>query len=101
MEKILIFLGMALVTYFTRWTMIALLGREMPPLLTRWLRYVPAAALAALVAPAALAPRGQLELGVQAWAALVGAVIAWRTRNVLWTILGGMAVFWLLGAIGL
>jgi branched-subunit amino acid transport protein len=100
MEKILIFLGMALVTYFTRCTMIALLGREMPPLLRRWLRYVPAAVLAALVAPAALAPQGQLELGAQACATLVGAVIAWRTRNVLWPILGGMTVFWILRAIG-
>jgi branched-subunit amino acid transport protein len=100
-EKLLIFAGMALVTYFTRYAMIAALGREMPATLHRWLRYVPPAVLAALVAPAALAPRGRLEFGLPAWAVLAGAVVAWRTRSVLWTIVGGMAAFWIFRALGL
>jgi branched-subunit amino acid transport protein len=99
-EKLVIFFGMALVTYFTRYTMIAALGREMPVLAQRWLRYVPPAVLAALVVPAALAPQRRLEIGLPAWAVLAGAVVAWRTRSVLWTILGGMAVFWLLRLLG-
>ena len=100
MENLVIFAGMALVTYFTRYAMIAALGREVPPLLRRWLRYVPPAVLAALVVPAALAPQGNLEIGLRAWAVVVGAVIAWRTRSVLWTILGGLAIFWLLRMLG-
>jgi hypothetical protein len=68
MQKLLIFLGMAAVTYFTRYTMIALLGRELPILLRRWLRYVPVAVLAALIVPAALAPQGRLEFGANVWA---------------------------------
>lgn len=100
MEKPLIFIGMALATYFTRYAMIAALGREVPLLLRRWLRYVPAAVLAALVAPVALAPQGELELGPRAWAMLAGAAVAWRTSNVLLTILGGMAAFWLLKELG-
>lgn len=100
MEKFLIFIGMALATYFTRYTMIAVLGRDVAPLVRRWLRYVPAAVLAALVAPAALAPGGHVELGVRAWAVLAGAVVAWRTRSVPWTILGGMAAFWFLRGLG-
>jgi branched-subunit amino acid transport protein len=99
-EKLLIFAGMAVVTYFTRYAMIAALGREMPAWLRRWLRYVPPAVLAALVAPAALAPQGRVEIGPPAWAVLAGAVVAWRTRSVLWTILGGMAAFWLLRLLG-
>ena len=99
MEKFLIFAAMALATYFTRYTMIAALGREMSPLLRRWLRHVPVAVLAALVAPAALAPQGRLEIGLHAWAVLAGAAVAWRTRNVLWTILSGVAAFWLLRAL--
>jgi branched-subunit amino acid transport protein len=99
-EKLVIFFGMALVTYFTRYTMIAALGRELPMLARRWLRYVPPAVLAALVVPAALAPEGRLEVGLPAWAVLAGAVVAWRTRSVLWTILGGMAAFWLLRLLG-
>jgi branched-subunit amino acid transport protein len=100
-DKLLIFFGMAAVTYFTRYAMIALLGREMPSLLRRWLSYVPAAVLAALITPAALAPRGPLELGPHLWAAAFGAIIAWRTRSMLWPIVGGMAVFWLARAFGL
>ncbi len=101
MSKLWIFLGMAAVTYSTRVTMIALLGKELPPLVRRWLRYVPAAVLAALIAPAALMPQGRLEWGAQVPAVVVGAIVAWRTRNVLATIVAGMAVFWILGALGL
>ncbi len=100
MEKLLIFFGMGLATYFTRYSMIAALGRELPPLLRRWLRYVPPAVLAALVAPAALAPQGRLEIGLPLWATLVGVIVAWRTHNTLWTIVGGMAAFWLLRMLG-
>jgi len=99
-EKLGVLFGMALVTYFTRYTMIAALGRGMPVLARRWLRYVPPAVLAALVVPAALAPEGHLEVGLPAWAVLAGAVFAWRTHSVLWTILGGMAAFWLLRLLG-
>jgi len=99
-DKFLIFAGMALATYFTRYAMIATLGREVPSLLRRWLRYVPVAVLAALVAPAALAPQRRLEIGLHAWAVLAGAAVAWRTRNVLLTILSGVAAFWLLRMLG-
>jgi len=101
MQNLLVFLGMAVVTYFTRYTMIAALGRELPSLVRRWLRYVPAAVLAGLVAPAALAPQGHLQLGTNVWATAVGLLVAWRTRNVPWTILGGMVTFWLLRWFGL
>jgi branched-subunit amino acid transport protein len=100
MEKFLIFVGMALVTYFTRYAMIAALGRDMPSPLRRWLGYVPPAVLAALITPAALAPQGHLQIGPHVWATLAGAAVAWRSRSVLWTILGGMAAFWLLRALG-
>jgi len=99
-SKLWVFFGMAAVTYSTRVTMIALLGRELPPLVQRWLRYVPAAVLAALIAPAALMPHGQLEWGTQIVSFAAGAVVAWRTRNVLATIVFGMAIFYLLWVLG-
>ncbi|MBC7250594.1 MAG: AzlD domain-containing protein [Anaerolineae bacterium] len=101
METALRIAGMALVTFFTRYAMIALVGREPSALLRRWLRYVPAALLAALIAPAALdVPAGT---GVHGrWLALgVGAVLAWRTRQVLPSLLGGLAAFWLLQVAGM
>ena len=90
-----------LVTFLTRYAMIAALGRAKPALpfgggqegggvrtslLQRWLSYVPAAVLAALVVPATLAPRGELDLGLPALVVLAGTVVAWRTHSVLWTI---------------
>lgn len=102
MANLLIFAGMALATYLTRFTMVAALGHSTdPPLLRQWLRYIPPAVLAALVVPATLAPQGHVEIGLRAWSVLAGAIVAWRTRNVLWTIVGGMAAFWLLHAWGL
>jgi branched-subunit amino acid transport protein len=93
--------GMALATFFTRYAMIALVGREPPALFRRWLRYVPAALLAALIAPAALtSPPGVSIHG--RWVALgVGALLAWRTRQVLPTLVGGLVAFWLLLAFGI
>lgn len=101
MAKLLIFGGMALATYFTRYAMLAAFGTQLPGLVQRWLRYVPIAVLAALIAPAVLAPEGEAALGIEALAALVASVVAWRTRSVLWTLLSGMAAFWLLRAAGL
>ena len=102
MSNLLSFAGMALVTYFTRYAMIAVFGHSAPaPLLSRWLRYVPPAVLAALVVPATLAPHGYVVVGLPAWSVLAGAIVAWRTRSVLWTIVGGMAVFWLLTTLNL
>jgi branched-subunit amino acid transport protein len=95
LDKILIFLGMALVTFLTRYTMIALFGHGLSPRLQRWLNYVPAAVLSALIAPAALAPQGKIALGLPAAALMAGILAAFRTRNVFWTILAGLAVFWL------
>ncbi|MFO7742504.1 MAG: AzlD domain-containing protein [Anaerolineae bacterium] len=108
MREVLIVAGMALVTYATRYTMIAALGRkaalpgrpEGRSLLRAWLRYVPPAVLAALIVPPVVAPQGQVAVGVPLWATLVAAVIAWRTRNVFWTILVGMSVLWVLRGLG-
>ena len=71
----------------------------MPDWLGRALRFVPAAALAALVFPALTHPSGHLDLSLHNFrllAGLGGAVVAWRTRNVLLTILVGMALLWVL-----
>ena len=97
---LLVFAGMALATYFTRYAMIAALGRDLPSLLRRWLRYVPPAVLAALVAPAALASEGRLILDLRIGVMVVGILVAWRTRNPLWTVVGGMAAFYLLRLLG-
>lgn len=61
------------------------------------LRMVPAAALAAIVAPAVLRPAGAVDLtSPRAVTAVIALVVAWRTRSVLVTVLVGMVVVVLL-----
>jgi branched-subunit amino acid transport protein len=75
---------------------------EMPEPLRRALRIDPAAALAALVIqPLTHHPR-HLDLSMYNFrllAGLGGALVAWKTRNVLLTILVGMALLWILEAV--
>ena len=98
----LLFLAIGLGTFLLRFLFIYLFGKiEMPLWLSRALRFVPAAALAALVFPALTHPAGHLDLSIHNFrllAGLGGAIVAWRTRNVLLTILVGMALLWILEA---
>lgn len=94
-----------LVTFATRLSFIALLGRwEPPPLVQRALRLVPPAVLSAIIAPE-LVIRGQaldLSFGnARLFAGLVAALVALKTRNVLLTIAVGMGALWGLQALGM
>src|SRR3712207_1783134 len=93
-------LGMALVTFATRVTMMLALRGEVAPWLRRWLGYVPVAVFTALIVPPLLlradgATRA-CALGPALPAGLLGALVAWRTGNLLLTIAAGMVTFWLL-----
>jgi branched-subunit amino acid transport protein len=93
-------LGMALATYATRVTMMLALRGEVAPWLRRWLGFVPVAVFTALILPPLLLREEggakAIALGAALPAGLVGALVAWRTGNVLLTIAAGMAAFWLL-----
>ena len=92
-------LAMALVTYATRVIMLLALRGEVAPWLRRWLDYVPVALFTALILPALLLSSGEqpaLLLGPAVPAGVVGALVAWRSGNVLLTIAAGLAVFWLM-----
>jgi branched-subunit amino acid transport protein len=95
----LLFVAIGLGTFLLRFIFIYLFGKiDMPDWLGRALRFVPAAALAALVFPALTHPSGHLDLSLHNFrllAGLGGAVVAWKTRNVLLTILAGMALLWI------
>lgn len=99
----LLFIAVGLGTFTLRFLFIYLFGKiAMPNWLSRALRFVPAAALAALVFPALTHPAGFLDISLSNFrllAGLGGAVVAWRTRNVLLTILVGMALLWLFQAV--
>jgi branched-subunit amino acid transport protein len=86
-----------------RYSFIGLLNRgvdEIPDLARRALRLIPAAVMAALVAPALTHPGAMLDLwNERLLAGLIAALVAWRTKNVLATISVGMAALWLLQAL--
>ena len=96
----LLFVAIGLGTFLLRCLFIYLFGNiAMPNWLSRALRFVPAAALAALVFPALTHPSGHLDLSLhnlRLLAGLGGAIVAWKTRNVLLTILVGMVLLWIL-----
>ncbi|MDZ7706234.1 MAG: AzlD domain-containing protein [Trueperaceae bacterium] len=99
----LVIVGMGVVTFALRVSVIAFQDRlTLPPALRRALRFVPAAVLAAIVAPAVVYGEGGLELSLaneRLLAALVAALVAWWRKSLLLTLLAGMAAFWSLRAL--
>jgi branched-subunit amino acid transport protein len=85
--------------YASRLSFIAFFARrEMPPLLARALRFVPAAMLTALIVPMVLTPLpgAPASVGARVAGAVIAGAVAWRTRNELATIAAGMAALWAL-----
>ena len=93
-QILILILGTALVTYLPRALPLVLLSRvQLPEVFLRWLSYIPAAVLAALLAPGLLLPEGRLALSGNPYllAALPTGVVAVKTRSMALTILTGMA----------
>jgi branched-subunit amino acid transport protein len=92
-----------LLTFLTRLSFIALLGRfELPPLAARALRFVPPAVLSAIIVPELVLRGGELQLGwrnARLLAGVAAALVAWKSRNVFLTIAVGMAALWGLQAL--
>jgi branched-subunit amino acid transport protein len=96
-------LVMGVVTYAIRLSMFVLHGRvQLPDWLMRALNYVPAAVLTAIIVPEMVLPNGTLDLSLgneRLLAGLVAIAVAWRTRNVIFTVIAGMGTLWLLQAL--
>ena len=95
-------LAVGALNYLSRLSFIAFFARrEMPPLLARALKFVPAAMLTALIVPMivtpSLGPGG--ETVPRMAAALLAGAIAWKTRSEIATIVFGMAALWALKAL--
>lgn len=92
--------GMGVITYAIRVSLFLLPeGAQLPEGLLRALRYVPAAVLSAIIAPELLIPGGVFDLSLgneRLLAGLAAILVAWRTRNVLLTVIVGMGTLWLL-----
>ena len=87
---------MAAVTYLPRLLpTLFLSGRNLRPLIVAWLRLVPPAVLAAMLAPSLLVRGESIDLGPNNlffWAALVAFPVAWKSKSLFATVLIGMAL---------
>ncbi|HVU15251.1 MAG TPA: AzlD domain-containing protein [Phototrophicaceae bacterium] len=98
MNEFVLVLGMGLVTFLIRYPTLVLIGRiPLPDRVFRALRYVPPAVLAAIIVPSVLIPDGtHIDVSISnsyLIAGIVAALISWRTKNLLATIVLGMVVF--------
>lgn len=92
-----------LLTYAIRLSFILFFSRiDIPALLQRALRFVPMAVLSAIVFPALFLPKETLALSysnARLIAGIVAVIIAWRTKNVLVTLVVGMGTLYLVQAL--
>ena len=104
-SEIVLILGMAVVTFGVRYPVLALVSRfQLPVSILSALKFVPPAVLSAIILPEVLISDGSFQLNIgnsELVASLAAALIAWRTKNLLMTIVLGMLVFlgwhWLTG----
>ena len=95
---LLIYCG--LITFLTRFSMIALLKKEMfNDRIREVLSYVPSAIFPAIIFPAIFLDNTgliQLENNPKILAAIIAMVIGIFTRNIIATIFSGLATYWFL-----
>jgi branched-subunit amino acid transport protein len=99
----LVMIAGGLLTYLIRLSFIGLHGKfKFPAWLQRSLRYVPPAVLSAIIFPEILAPNGKLNLTFgndRLIAGILAALVGWKTKNMLLTIVVGMVSLLILQAI--
>ena len=74
---------------------------RLSPLAVAWFRFLPAAILSALLFPALLFPGGEQLKTIaspEIAAAVVAAIVAWKTRGIILTIVAGMFCYAALSA---
>lgn len=99
-KLILTIIIIAMGTFLLRFSFIYLYGRfELPKWLRTAMKYVPTAILSALVFPAILIKDDMIWVSPQnpkLIAGIIASFIAWKTKNLVLTILAGLGVFWLM-----
>ncbi|ACA58907.1 AzlD domain-containing protein [Candidatus Desulforudis audaxviator] len=103
MEKLWIIVAMGAVTYLPRALPLAVLAQmKIPEGFIRWLRFVPVAVLAALLAPELLLHEGAFDLSLRnqfLLAAVPCFLVAVKTKNLFFTVGVGLAAAILLQAV--
>lgn len=96
----LVMLAAGFLTYLTRLSFILLWGKiNIPIWLLRSLRFVPPAVFTAIIFPELFLPQGNLDVSLgnsRLIAGILAALVTWKTRNIVLTILVGMGVLLLI-----
>lgn len=97
MNEFTLILGMAIVTFLIRYPVLAFIGRmNLPDKFMDSLRFVPPAVLTAIIIPELFLREGKIDLTLNnagLVAGILAAIISWRSKNILLTIVIGMAAF--------
>lgn len=98
-----VLLAGGLITFALRSSFIALVDHvTLGPRIRAALRYVPVAVFSAMAWPAVMSEAHEMPSAagnLRLWAAAVAVLVAWRTRNVLYTVVAGMGTLWLMTAL--
>ena len=97
---LILLIVIGLITFGFRLSFIALMDKlRLPLVLQRALRFVPAAALTAIITPELFIQNGAIFISpanVRLIAGVIAVIVAWRTKNTLLTIAVGMIALWIL-----
>ena len=101
MNTVLAIVAAGLGTYFSRASFILVMAnRQIPPNVLLALQYVAPSVLGALIMTMLLGPEGDTTVGLAEIAALaVAGAVAWKTKHAIYTLIAGMLVYWLVGAL--
>lgn len=98
---LLLILGMFVVTYVPRWfPLFFLSGRDLPPWFEKWLEMIPVSLLSAILLPSLILtkqPRMIDALSKELFVAIPTFIIAFVSRSLAGTVIGGMLLYWLAG----
>ncbi len=99
MNEVLMITGMALVTFGIRYPVLAIFSRiSISDSFSRTLKYVRPAVLTAIISPIIFFQDEKFAFNfsnTRFVASILTAIIAWRTKNLLLTILLGMLTLWI------
>ncbi len=99
-KYILLIAGMLIVTFLPRFLPLLFLdNKKLPDKAVRWLSFIPAAVLSALLAPAILIKNGSLSLSlnnISLLAFIPTLITAYKTKNIFYTVSGGLAFYLIL-----
>lgn len=86
-------------TFLIRFSFIWLFGRgEISPGVQGILRFIPPSVLSAMILPSFVFPHhsGFAIGNPRMWAGALAAIVAWRTKSMILTILTGMSALWMM-----